>query len=100
MNITEPNNTASTVGLGVEPDAWATKIMCIGPEYGKTFYGKLPMQSLNPLFYSHERLYSEKAVIGLMKAAYSDGYAEREQELRAQHNVPLERRVSGLTTRR
>ena len=60
--------------INVEPDAWATKDMCVGPNYGKTRYDKLPIQSLNPLQYTHEKLYSEKTVIGLMKAAYYDGY--------------------------
>lgn len=69
--------------IDIEPDAWASKIMCIGPDYGQTHYDKLPIQSLNPLYYTHEKLYSEKAVIGLMKAAYYDGYTDREQQSRA-----------------
>ena len=72
----------------VEPDAWAS-IICIGPEYGKVVYGKLPIQSLNPLYYTYEKLYSEKSVIGLMKAAYYNGYTEREQELRDMPNVKV-----------
>ena len=64
--------------IGIEPDAWATTVACIGPDYGKTTYGKLPVQSLNPLYYTHEKLYSEKAVIGLMKAAYYCGREEAE----------------------
>ena len=60
--------------IDVEPDAWATKDMRIGPNYGKVRFDKLPIQSLNPLQYTHEKLYSEKAVIGLMKAAYYDGH--------------------------
>ena len=71
----------------VEPDAWATITKCVGPEYGKTRYGKLPVQSMQPGFYSHEKLYSEKTVIGLMKAAYYDGYTDREEELRKMHNA-------------
>jgi len=64
--------------IGVEPDAWATITKCVGPEYGKTRYGKLPVQSMQPGFYSHEKLYSEKTVISLMKAAYYNGYTDRE----------------------
>lgn len=60
--------------IDVEPDAWATKNMCVGPDLGKIRYDKLPIQSLNPLQYTHEKLYSEKTVIGLMKAAYYDGH--------------------------
>lgn len=67
--------------INIEPDAWVTKDMCVGKNYGKERYNKLPIQSLNPSQYTHEKLYSEKAVIGLMKAAYYDGYTEREKEL-------------------
>ena len=59
--------------IDVEPDAWATKDMCVGPNFGKIRYDKLPIQSMNPLQYTHEKLYSEKTVIGLMKAAYYNG---------------------------
>ena len=89
------NDLGSNAGLGmelergtmepkinIEPDAWATTDMCLGPNYGKTKYDKLPIQSMNPLQYTHEKLYSEKTVIGLMKAAYYDGYTDREDELR------------------
>ena len=54
--------------IDIEPDAWASKIMCAGPQYGKTIYDKLPIQSLNPLYYAHEKLYSEKSVIALTEA--------------------------------
>jgi len=74
--------------IGIEPDAWATVTKCIGPGYGKTQYGKLPVQSIQPGYYSHEKLYSEKSVIGLMKAAYYDGYTDREEELRKMHKAP------------
>lgn len=68
--------------IDVEPDAWATKDMRVGPTYGNIRYANLPIQSLNPLTYTHEKLYSEKTVIGLMKSAYYDGYTSKEQELR------------------
>ena len=68
--------------IDVEPDAWATKTMCIGPQYGKTRYDKLPIQCTQPGYYTHEKLYSEKTVIGLMKAAYYNGYTDREEALR------------------
>ena len=54
--------------INIEPDAWASKIMCIGPDYGKIKYDKLPIQSLNTLYYQHEKLYSERAVRGLITA--------------------------------
>ena len=75
--------------IDVEPDAWATKTMCIGPQYGKIRYDKLPIQCTQPGYYTHEKLYSEKTVIGLMKAAYYNGYTDREEELRKMHNVKL-----------
>ena len=73
--------------VDVEPDAWATRTMCVGPEFGKVTFGKLPIQSINPLYYTHEKLYSEKAVTGLMKAAYYEGYTDREQESRETPNA-------------
>lgn len=53
--------------IDIEPDAWASKTMCIGPDYGKIKCDKLPIQSLNPLYYTHEKLYSEKTVMGFVK---------------------------------
>lgn len=41
-----------------EPVAWISRIRCVGPEYGKEIYGKLPVQSLNPLYYEHIPLYA------------------------------------------
>ena len=81
------NNEQKQPTIAVEPDAWATITKCVGPEYGKTQYGKLPVQSMQPGFYAHEKLYSEKTVIGLMKAAYYDGYTDREEELRKMPNA-------------
>jgi len=43
---------------------------------------------MHPGFYSHEKLYSEKVVIGLMKAAYYDGYTDREEEMRKASTPP------------
>ena len=83
------NNEQKQPTIAVEPDAWATITKCVGPEYGKTQYGKLPIQSIQPGFYSHEKLYSEKTVLGLMKAAYYDGYTEREKEIRETPNAEL-----------
>lgn len=76
------NNEQKQPTIAVEPDAWATITKCVGPEYGK-----LPVQSIQPGFYAHEKLYSEKTVIGLMKAAYYDGYTDRDEELRKMPNV-------------
>ncbi|PJL77240.1 hypothetical protein B9Y88_15250 [Stenotrophomonas maltophilia] len=44
-----------------EPVAWISRIRCVGPEYGKEIYGKLPVQSLNPLYYEHIPLYAAPA---------------------------------------
>lgn len=81
----------------VEPDAWASINQSVGEDYKKVRYAKLPIQSLNPLMYKHEKLYSEHKVIGLLKAYYHDGYTEgltlQEQEiqtLRAKVEVLLE----------
>lgn len=41
-----------------EPVAWISRIRCVGAEYGKEIYGKLPVQSLNPLYYEHIPLYT------------------------------------------
>ena len=76
--------------IDIEPDAWASKTMCVGSEYGKILYDKLPIQSLNTMYYTHEKLYSERSVIGLMKAAHYDGYTEREEELRKTAWQPIE----------
>jgi hypothetical protein len=59
--------------IDAEPDAWISTIMCTGPEHGKHIYGKLPIQSLQHGYYSHQRLYSENTVINLIKAAYIEG---------------------------
>lgn len=55
-------DNVNTKRLPSEP--WTSSLYC----------WKLPIQSLNTLQYTHEKLYSEKAVIGLMKAAYYDGH--------------------------
>ena len=80
----------------VEPDAWATTDNCVGPNLGKVRYDKLPIQSLNPLQYTHEKMYSHRSVIGLMKAAYYDGYSEREKEVRATESAPLPDEVAQM----
>jgi hypothetical protein len=49
---------ASRQPVGHEPFAWISRIRCVGPEYGKEIYGKLPVQSLNPLYYEHIPLYA------------------------------------------
>ena len=68
----------AAITIDVEPDAWASKINFIGPEYKQVPLKK----SLNPMNDTHEKLYLERTVIGLMKAAKYDGYTEREEELR------------------
>lgn len=42
---------------GSEPVAWITTVKCVGPEYGKQIFGKLPIQSLQPDYYSHTPLF-------------------------------------------
>lgn len=41
-----------------EPRAWISTVMCRGPDYGKERYDRLPIQSLNPLYYKHTPLYT------------------------------------------
>lgn len=71
-------HTAKVLG-DVEPVAWASKTMCIGPAYGKVHYDKLPIQSLNPLYYTHEPLYPAHTVAALKSRA--DALAARVAEL-------------------
>jgi hypothetical protein len=56
------NTTQTDLLDGVEPDAWISEVRCIGPEYGKKRYARLPIQSLQPLYYQHTRLYSRETV--------------------------------------
>lgn len=41
-----------------EPAAWISTVMCIGTDYGKELYGKLPIQSLQAGYYKHTPLYT------------------------------------------
>jgi hypothetical protein len=41
-----------------EPVAWISIVQCVGPDYGKERYGKLPVQSLQPGYYRHVPLYA------------------------------------------
>lgn len=43
-----------------EPVAWISTVQCIGPDYGKELYGKLPVQSLQAGYYKHTPLYLGK----------------------------------------
>lgn len=45
-----------------KPVAWITTVACIGPDYGKEIYGKLPVQSLQAGYYRHTPLYAASAV--------------------------------------
>jgi hypothetical protein len=62
------NTTQTDLLDGVEPDAWISEVRCIGPEYGKKRYARLPIQSLQPLYYQHTRLYSRETVEALLEA--------------------------------
>jgi len=42
-----------------EPVAWVSTIECIGPEYKKKLFGRLPIQSLQAGYYSHTALYEQ-----------------------------------------
>ena len=42
----------------VEPVAWISEVVCVGPNYGVKRYDKLPVQSLQPGFYKHTPLYT------------------------------------------
>lgn len=44
--------------VGDEPVAWISRIRCVGPDFGKEMYGKLPIQSLQAGFYEHIPLYA------------------------------------------
>lgn len=44
--------------VGNEPVAWISRIRCVGPDFGKEMYGKLPIQSLQAGFYEHIPLYA------------------------------------------
>jgi len=72
--------------INIPPAVWISRLEEIGPDYHKLYYSKFPKTSLNPLRYTYEKLYSEKQVVGLMKAAYYDGYTEREEEFRKTSN--------------
>lgn len=41
-----------------EPVAWISRVKIIGPEYGKEYFDRMPIQSLNPLAYEHVPLYT------------------------------------------
>lgn len=41
-----------------DPVAWISTKMCLGAEYGKEIYGKLPVQSLQAGYYKHTPLYA------------------------------------------
>lgn len=56
--------------INANPDAWMSIDQTIGPTYGKIMYDKLPIQSLNPLTYKHEKLFSEQTVDALLSDAY------------------------------
>ncbi|WP_454731451.1 MULTISPECIES: hypothetical protein [Cupriavidus] len=45
-------------GEDARPVAWISTVMCVGPDYGKERYGKLPIQSLQPGYYKHTPLYA------------------------------------------
>ena len=66
--------------------------MCVGPTFGQVRYDKLPIQSMNPLQYSHEKLYSEKTVIGLLSEAYERGKADGWDACETCHGI-----VGGVT---
>jgi hypothetical protein len=67
-NILQRDTTQLSFLDGVEPDAWISEIRCIGPEYGKRLYGKLPIQSLQSGYYVHSKLYSRETVEALLEA--------------------------------
>jgi len=47
---------------GGDPVAWISVVNCIGPEYGRERYSKLPIQSLNPGYYKYIPLYTHPTV--------------------------------------
>jgi len=75
---------ASREGEG-EPVAWISERQCIGPDYGKRMYGKLPIQSLQPGYYKHIPLYErpQAAVPELNQQLIADRYEKLEPALEA-----------------
>lgn len=60
-----PSQGSTRQPLMQEPAAWISRIRCVGPEYGKEIYGRLPVQSLNPLYYEHIPLYAAPPAQGI-----------------------------------
>ena len=50
---------AQSVPVVGEPVGWVSTIECIGPEYKKKLFGRLPIQSLQAGYYSHTALYEQ-----------------------------------------
>lgn len=40
-----------------EAVAWISTVRCVGPDFGKEYYGKLPIKSLQDGYYEHTPLY-------------------------------------------
>ena len=55
----EDMQAAQPVPVVGEPVAWVSTIECIGPEYKKNLFGRLPIQSLQAGYYSHTALYEQ-----------------------------------------
>ncbi len=50
---------AQSVPVVGEPVGWVSTIECIGPDYKKNLFGRLPIQSLQAGYYSHTALYEK-----------------------------------------
>lgn len=46
----------------IKPVGYISRVMCVGPDYGKEIFGKLAVQSLQAGYYSHQKLYDQSAI--------------------------------------
>ncbi len=69
-----------------EPVAWMSTVMCIGPDYGKVRFDKLPIQSLQEGYYSHTPLYTAPPVQQGPKTCH-DLTPEQHEELTKQFDA-------------
>lgn len=68
-----------------EPVAWITRTKTIGPDYGKESFGKLPVQSLNPLTYEHEPLITTEQAEAYADARVREALLEAYRSMQELH---------------
>lgn len=57
-NLSQPQPVAQG-----EAVAWISTVRCVGPDFGKEYYGKLPIQSLQTGYYDHTPLYAAPSIV-------------------------------------